>query len=155
MNRIMFAGGLILVAVLVPVAYSQELQPSPEVSPLDPGTQLIGWTEMQEPHPVPQPDPHTRPLPDPQPEQQKDRQNPDQANQPAPSPRQDEPTSEVFTGTIVKAGESYVLKAAGGTTYNLDDQEKARPFEGKRVRISGKLATSSKTIQIGSIQPLS
>jgi hypothetical protein len=151
MNRIVFAAVLILLAVVVPAAYSQGLQPSPEVSPLDPGTQLIGWTEMQEPHPVPQPDPHPRPLPDPQPEQQKDRQNPDQATQPAP----EEPASGVFTGTIVKAGETYVLKAAGDTTYHLDDQEKARPFEGKRVKISGKLATSSKTIQIGSIEPVS
>jgi uncharacterized protein DUF5818 len=155
MKRIPFASALIGLVVLVPAAYSQGLQPSPEVSPLDPGTQLIGWTAMQEPHPVPQPDPHPRPLPDPQPEQQKDRQNPDdQANQPAPSPRQDQQTNEVFTGTIVKAGETYVLKSTGDTTYNLDDQEKARPFEGKRVKISGKLASSSKTIQIGSIEPL-
>ena len=150
-----FAGALLLLAVLSPIAHSQDLQPSPEVSPLDPGSQLIGWTAMQEPHPVPQPEPRPRPLPDPQPEQQRDRQNPDdQANQAAPSPRQDQQATEIFTGTIVKAGETYVLKGAGDATFNLDDQGKARRFEGKKVKVTGKLDSASKTITIGNIEPL-
>src|SRR5437016_13892591 len=39
--------------------------------------------------------------------------------------------AESYTGTVVKSGDKYVLKTDTGT-YQIDDQDKAKQFEGKR-----------------------
>ena len=65
---------------------------------------------------------------------------------------QDTAKSQVFSGTIVKAGDSYVLRDSSGATYALDDASKAQPFEGKAVKVTGKLDASSKTIHVESIE---
>ena len=80
----------------------------------------------------------------------------------APSAQQDQPaagapdqTAKSFTGTIVKDGDQLVLKDAAGTmTYQLDDQAKAKKFEGKTVEVMGSLA-SSNTIHVASIKATS
>ena len=46
------------------------------------------------------------------------------------SPSQAE-TPDSFSGTVVKVGNKFVLKT-DTATYHLDDQEKAKQFEGKR-----------------------
>ena len=43
-----------------------------------------------------------------------------------------------FSGTVVKVGKHYVLKT-DTMTYELDDQTKARQFEGKQVTVNGTL----------------
>jgi uncharacterized protein YdeI (BOF family) len=60
--------------------------------------------------------------------------------------------SQTFTGTITKAGDSYVLRDSSGTVYKLDDSSKAQSFEGKQVKVTGKLDTDSKTIHVDSIE---
>src|SRR6266581_8794712 len=44
--------------------------------------------------------------------------------------------AESYTGTVVKSGDKYVLKTDTGT-YQIDDQDKAKQFEGKQVKVSG------------------
>ena len=39
-------------------------------------------------------------------------------------------------------------------TYHLDDQAKAKKYEGKKVRVTGTLDTQSNTIQISEIEPI-
>src|SRR5580700_10071518 len=66
---------------------------------------------------------------------------PNQA-QPSPTPdqpAQDQAQSATFTGTIVKDGSAYVLKDSSGSVYKLDDATRAQPFEGKSVKVTGKL----------------
>ncbi|PYX84713.1 MAG: hypothetical protein DMG68_19955 [Acidobacteria bacterium] len=60
--------------------------------------------------------------------------------------------SQPFTGTVVKAGSKYVLKTTDAT-YQLDDQEKARKFEGQQVKVNGALDQSTSTIHIADINP--
>ena len=60
--------------------------------------------------------------------------------------------SSSYTGTIVKAGDDYVLRDSSGTVYKLDDSSKAKSFEGKQVKVTGKLDTDSKTIHVESIE---
>jgi type 1 fimbria pilin len=53
----------------------------------------------------------------------------------------------------VSIGGKYVLfDSANKTIYQLDDQKKAQPFAGAKVKITGTYDTSSKTIHVANIQ---
>jgi len=88
------------------------------------------------------------------------RQSPSQpaarASQMQTSPAQASPSQaeapDSFSGTVVKVGNKSVLKT-DTATYHLDDQEKAKQFEGKQVKVSGSLDKATRTIHISDIQP--
>jgi len=69
-------------------------------------------------------------------------------------PSQDQSKATTFTGTIVKDGENYVLRDSSGGIYKLDDSSRAQAFEGKTVKVTGKLDADSKLIHVDSIQAL-
>ena len=53
----------------------------------------------------------------------------------------------------VGIGGKYVLfDSSNKTIYQLDDQKKAQPFAGAKVKITGTYETSSKTIHVANIQ---
>lgn len=70
------------------------------------------------------------------------------------TPSQDQAKATTFTGTIVKDGENYVLRDSSGGIYKLDDSSRAQTFEGKTVKVTGKLDADSKMIHVDSIQAL-
>jgi hypothetical protein len=106
------------------------------------GPQLVAWSQMQTPHAVPQP----------MPQEQPDPQKPVPAN---PQAEQPQPASESFTGTIVKAGGNYVLKSSDKMVYEIDDQDRAKAYEGKRVKISGSVYAKTNLLHISTIDLLS
>ena len=57
-----------------------------------------------------------------------------------------------FTGTVVKDGDKYVLQSSG-LNYQLDDQDKAKKFEGEQVKVNGDLDKSTRTIRVSDITP--
>lgn len=66
------------------------------------------------------------------------------------------PNAKTFMGAISKEGDSFVLKDdAGETSYQLDDQEIASKFEGKRVKVTGKLHEANNTTRVESIEKAS
>jgi len=77
--------------------------------------------------------------------------SPDQSTMTTP---QDQAKTTTFTGTIVKDGENYVLRDSSGGIYKLDDSSRAQTFEGKTVKVTGKLDADSKMIKVDSIQAL-
>ncbi|MFZ0797696.1 MAG: DUF5818 domain-containing protein [Terriglobales bacterium] len=97
---------------------------------------------MQQPRPAPQP------LPDP-PEQQPALEQPGQSANPQ---TQQQPAAQTFIGTITKDDSKYVLEESSGTTYQLDNQDKAKQYEGKQVRIVGNLDANSNKLHIARIQ---
>ena len=56
--------------------------------------------------------------------------------------------NNVFTGVVEKQGDKYVLKDDAGHTYDVDQQEALKKFEGKRVRIQGTLDAGSNKIMV-------
>jgi hypothetical protein len=75
-------------------------------------------------------------------------QAPDQSGQQTTGP-QAEPGVQVFTGTILKSGDKYVLQeSTGGTTYDIDHQDEVKQFEGKKVRVHGTLDPGGKMIHV-------
>src|ERR1700726_1135908 len=94
----------------VSLIYAQDLksQPRPALPTDILGPQLIAWSQLQKPQPVPQPlPPPDRPVA--QPDQQPDRPEAQPAN---PQGQPQKPAEQTFTGTIVKDGSTYVLKVS-------------------------------------------
>jgi len=118
-----------------------------------PGSYLIVWTQTRAPEPAPQPSGLQTPSPDPKPETQTPAQQPE--NSQAQAPAQAQPAAQSFTGTISKEGDTYVLKVSDTSSYKLDDQDKAKEYEGKRVAVFGTLDTNSNLIRVQKIEPVS
>lgn len=77
-----------------------------------------------------------------------------QEPQSPPSQTPDASKTTTFTGTIVKDGEQYILRDSSGSVYKLDDASRAQSFEGKTVKVTGRLDRDSKIIHVDSIQTL-
>jgi len=61
-----------------------------------------------------------------------------------------------FEGKITKAGDKLVLQdSASQTAYQLDDQDKAKQFEGKNVKVMGTVDTATNTLHVVDISPAS
>jgi Protein of unknown function (DUF5818) len=68
---------------------------------------------------------------------------------------QTQPEAKKFTGTIQKSGENFVLsELATKSRYMLDNQNKARPYEGKNVEITGTFDVASNLIHIETIEEI-
>ena len=68
---------------------------------------------------------------------------------------QAQPVAETSMGTVLKNGENFVLSdSATKTIYTLDDPRKARPFEGKTVKVTGTLDIASNLIHVQAIQDI-
>jgi hypothetical protein len=69
-------------------------------------------------------------------------------------PQPDRADARVYLGTIVKDGDTYVLRA-GNENYLLDSQKKAKNYEGKDVNITGTLDKTRNLIHVEKIKPSS
>ena len=138
---------LAFLLVTVPLMFTQDPrnQPSPALPSDILGPQLVVWSQAQKPQPVPQPLPAAdRPVPEQQPEQPTPVDN-------APA-QQQQPTAQKVKGTIVKTGGVYVLKVSSRSEYQLDDQEKAKQFEGQQVTIRGTLDANGSSLHVINIE---
>src|ERR1700720_3352859 len=69
------------------------------------------------------------------------------------SQTQTQPEAETFMGTVLKDGENYVLSdPATKSRYTLDDAKKAKPYEGKSVKVTGTLDKAGNLIHVETIQ---
>ena len=81
-----------------------------------------------------------------------------QSNQPEQQPNAQQPDqqkSQTFIGQIVKAKNgqfALLMNKEAGTGFYLDNQEKAKLFEGQNVNVTGKLDASRNTILVSDIQ---
>jgi hypothetical protein len=68
---------------------------------------------------------------------------------------QAQPEANTFTGTIQKSGENFALsESATKSRYMLDNQNKARPYEGKNVEVTGTFDVASNLIHIETIEEI-
>ena len=63
---------------------------------------------------------------------------------------QSEPSDkgQMFIGTVVKSGETFVLRHASGKIYDVDHPEELKQYEGQQVRVKGTLDADGKTIHM-------
>jgi Ni/Co efflux regulator RcnB len=89
-----------------------------------------------------------------------------QDTQSAPAPSQPQQTqtdagnsqqaARSFEGKIAKAGDQLVLQESSTqTAYKLDDQDKAKQFEGKDVKVMATVDSSTNTLHVVDITPAS
>jgi uncharacterized protein YdeI (BOF family) len=82
-----------------------------------------------------------------QPQTQPSQQSPSPDAQPQNAP--DPSDHQIFTGTIVKSGDRYVLQDSDtGKTYDIDRQDLAQNHVGKEVRVPGTLDPDGKMIHV-------
>ena len=143
---------LVFLLASAPLMFSQSFEgkPSPSLTSEIPGPQLIAWSQVQKPQPVPQPlPPPDRPV----------QQSADQPEPSASAPSQElpkqQPAAQTLTGTIVKDGSRYILKVSSSNTYELDDQDRAKRYEGKQVKVAGTLDAKGNSLHIISIELIS
>jgi hypothetical protein len=83
------------------------------------------------------------------------------AGGPALAQSQERPTQQseqtqaqaaTFAGTVVKDGEHYDLRDSSGEVFKLDDAERAKPFAGRTVKVTGELDAQAKVIHVESIE---
>jgi hypothetical protein len=81
-----------------------------------------------------------------------DQQSDQRSAQSASSQVQPDAPKQSIKGIIVRQGEKFVLKAGDNTTYQLDDQNKARQYQDKQVSVVGVLDADSNTLHIETIE---
>jgi len=86
-------------------------------------------------------EPQNKPSPDPQ-----------QPDAPRPGPQADKST--VFTGMIVRHGADFVLRDQSGKLYRLDAPSKAEQYEGKPVKVTGRLEETARLIHVENIEEI-
>ena len=70
-----------------------------------------------------------------------------------PQQPQQQPEVKTFTGKISKSGQKLVLEdTTVNVSYQLDDQKKAQPYEGKSVRVTGTLDAQNNLIHVQAIE---
>jgi uncharacterized protein YdeI (BOF family) len=63
------------------------------------------------------------------------------------------PALSMFTGTINKSGDTFIFTDdSTKSSYQLDDQQSAGKFDGKKVKIIGTLDAANNTIRVQSIE---
>jgi hypothetical protein len=64
-----------------------------------------------------------------------------------------QPEVRTFTGTIAKTGDMFVLRTeAAKAPYQLDDQQSASKFAGRKVKVTGVLDASNNIIRVQTIE---
>jgi outer membrane biosynthesis protein TonB len=146
---------LLLVATLSFAQPQSPIKPAPGQNEHILGPQLIAWSEMQKPQPVPQqpqpmpaPDAKTDPSPAPD-------SKPQPKAQEQTEPEAQQSTAQSVSGTIVKVGGKYVLETSDNMAYQLDDQERASQYEGKHVKITGSLDRATGILHVKSVELMS
>ena len=138
MKRVSMITTLALVFGLLPAAFAQQSQPSqpPDPTAQSPATQA----------------PTTPPtFPD---SQSKPDKSPEAQSQQSSETGQSSEASHgvrVFSGTIGLGQDGYVLRA-GQKEYKLDNQSKAKQYDGKQVKVQGRLDAGTDTIRVDKIE---
>ena len=69
------------------------------------------------------------------------------------APRDKQPQIQVFLGTISKTGNQFVFSDdVNKSSYQLDDQQTASRFDGKKVKVTGMLDATNNIIRVQSIE---
>ncbi len=138
MKRENWLAPLMFILAATPFMFSQGVQnkPSPAPPPDVLGAQLIAWSHVQKPQPLAQ-------------------QSEPSARTTHENSAQQPPAAQTITGSIVEDAGRYVVKVSSNTSYELDDQERARQYEGRPVKITGTLDANGGSLHIITIQLLS
>ena len=85
-------------------------------------------------------------------------QTPDSTTSPStqsPDTSTQQRSAQSFEGKITRSGDKLVLQEnASQTAYQLDDQDKAKPYEGKNVKVIATVDATNNTLHVVAITPV-
>ena len=126
--------------ITTPLSFSQnqlDQEPCPDVAEEALGCELIAWSNLQEPAPLP------------------DATSPSEGpNEPANESRRGQ-SLQTVTGIIIRNEGQYCLRVSAGLVLTLDDQQAAQRHAGERVKITGMLDAGRKMLRVERIAPIS
>ncbi len=141
--------GVILLVAFCLAGSAESLSASQPEFPTAEEWPAIVWSQAQQPKPIPSVKPE---LPDQQPEQAPPNNSQATPAKGSDSERKAESSGQTFSGIIVRTGTEYVLKTMDNVTYQLDDQDRAKRFEGKQVKVTGTVNANTKVIRVQNIE---
>jgi hypothetical protein len=115
-------------------------QPCPDVNTDALGCDLIAWSSLQAPVPLPL---------------VQERQPDDQANENLGEERATAGSVKNIAGVILKNAGQYYLRTGADEDLLLDDQKTAQNYDGKRVTVTGRVDAQMTRLHIESIVPTS
>ena len=148
MKRSVSSLTVILLLAFCLIGSAENLSASQPEFPTE-GWPAIVWSQAQQPKPIPSVKPE---LPDQQPEQAPPNNSQATPAKGSDSERKAESSGQTFSGIIVRTGTEYVLKTMDNVTYQLDDQDRAKRFEGKQVKVTGTVNANTKVIRVQNIE---
>lgn len=122
-----------------------------------PSTPAIAYSEMQSPVPTPAGQAAADPIPPTQGQQPEDRPAPGRPARPdsdAASAQPQQDAARSLTGTIVKSGDEFVFTTQDNVKFQLDDQERARSYQGQQVKVTGTVDATARKIHVQKIEPI-
>jgi Ni/Co efflux regulator RcnB len=141
-RKILLTAVVLAAFVLGPMAMAQSASPQVDSKK---ATELVARSENQKAEPAPA----TQATPQQTPQTETPATAVGQAQD---SGQQQAAAAKTFTGTIMKANDVFVLKTSDNMTYQLDDQARAKEYEGKQVQVTGSLDSGSNTIKVQDIK---
>jgi uncharacterized protein DUF5818 len=136
-------------------AYAQTATPSPDpAAQQTPGSQdpAAQQTPSQQ-TPVQSPSQQTPSTPDPSTQQSPSTSPSQTMPQDSMGQAQDSQQAQTFSGKILKSKGGYVLRdEATNSEYKLDNDDQAKQFKGKNVKVTGTLDPASHTIHVTNIE---
>lgn len=90
-----------------------------------------------------------------------DQPNSQQEQQPGEQPGSQQPQADangaqapqVFQGKIARAGDQLVFQDSSQSAFQLDDQKKVAPFEGKTVKLTATVDAKTNTLHVIEVAP--
>jgi hypothetical protein len=122
-------------------------QPCPDVTADALGCELIAWSQLQAPVPLPDAD-H-------QADQQLEQARPEAAPAPESNARHDQ-LLQTVTGVVVRNDGRYSLQRRPEATLLLlcDDPRRLQYYEGRQVQINGRVDAELQTLQVAGVAPV-
>jgi hypothetical protein len=139
-NALVVSTFCLITAVFSSSQGQPDRQPCPDANADALGCELIAWSSLQAPVPLPLV------------QQQKPE---DQANENLGEERATAGSVKNIAGVILKNAGQYYLRTGADEDLLLDDQKTAQNYDGKRVTVTGRVDAQMKRLHIESIVPTS
>jgi hypothetical protein len=65
---------------------------------------------------------------------------------------EDSDQTVILTGTVIRDGDEFTLRDSSGAVYLLEELGRASKFEGKPVKVTGRIGTEAKIIQVEGVE---
>ena len=151
MNRLAVSAFWLVMATPVFSQNQPARQPCPDVDAETLGCELIAWSSLQQPRPLP--DATSPPDRQPKETEPEKRRGEEPKRRAASATSQRDQSLQTIAGVIVRNDGLYCLRVSSSVDLPLDDQKLAQRYDGKRVLVTGTLRPDDRILRVDHINP--